>query len=127
MSVSTNPGPAVTTQTPSQTAAGNITGMWLLAVTPGLTTTIPANSSAEISIPVTGVQLLDFIEINKQNHVAGLSVGNARVSAAGSVAVQMVNSTAAGIALQASDVYSVEITRAKATDVANGLPTAIPS
>lgn len=124
---STNPGPAVTTQTPSVAAAGNMSNEWILLLTPGLTTTITANSSVEVTIPVTGLQLFDFVEVNKLNHVAGLSVGNARASAAGVLAVQMVNSTAAGIALQAGDQYLVSVERPMAQQVANTLPSAIPS
>jgi hypothetical protein len=124
---SSNPGAAVTTQNQQVAATGNLSNEWILLLTPGLTTTIPANSSAEISITVTGLLLNDFIEVNKLNHVAGLSVGNARVSSANTLAIQMVNSTAAGIALQAADQYLVSVERPMAQYVTNGLPTSIPT
>ena len=124
---SSNPGAAITTQYPSQCAAGNISNEWVLVITPGLTTSVTANTSVEISVTVTGLQVYDLIEINKLNHVAGLSVGNTRVSAANTLAIQMVNSTASPIALQAGDQYLIGVTRPIAQQVPNGLPTTIPS
>lgn len=124
---STNPGPSITTQTPSQAAAGNMSGEWILLLTPGLTTSISANSSVEVTFAVAGLQLFDFVEVNKLNHVAGLSVGNARASAANVLSVQMVNSTASPILLVVSDQYLVSVERPIAQQVANGLPSAIPS
>jgi len=127
MSQSTNPGPAITNQTPSVYASGNLSNEWILLLTPNLTTSIPANSSAEISVTVNGVLLSDFVEVNKQNHVAGLSVGNSRVTAVNTIAIQMVNSTASPIALQTTDQYLVSIERPIAQQVTNGLPTSIPN
>lgn len=124
---STNPGPSITTQTPSQAAAGNMSGEWILLLTPGLTTSISANSSVEVTFAVAGLQLFDFVEVNKLNHVAGLSVGNARASAANVLSVQMVNSTASPILLVVSDQYLVSVERPIAQQVVNGLPSAIPS
>lgn len=124
---STNPGPSITTQTPSQAAAGNMSGEWILLLTPGLTTSISANSSVEVTFAVAGLQLFDFVEVNKLNHVAGLSVGNARVSAANTLSVQMVNSTASPILLVSTDQYLASVERPIAQQVANGLPSGIPS
>ena len=124
---STNPGPAVEVQTPQVTATGNLSNEWIILLTPGLTTSIPANSSAEIALTVAGLQLYDFVEVNKLNHVAGLSVGNARVSAANTLSVQMVNSTASPIALQTTDQYLASIERPLAQQVSNGLTSTIPS
>lgn len=124
---SNNPGAAITTQTPQVIAAGNLSNEWVLLLTPGLTTSIPANSSAEIAINIAGLLLYDFIEVNKLNHVAGLSVGNARVSAAGVLSIQMVNSTGVAIALQSTDQYLVSIERPVAQQVSNGLGSTIPS
>lgn len=125
MSTTQNNSPAQTLQTPSAAAYGNLANEWVLLLTPGLTTTIPANSSAEISITVNGLLPYDFIEVNKLNHVAGLSVGNARVSAANTLAIQMVNSTAAGIALQSSDQYLCSVERPIPQQVTNGLPSSL--
>ena len=123
----TNPGPAITASNNSVAATGNLSNEWILLLTPGLTTSIPANPSAEIAITVAGLLLYDFAEVNKLNHVAGLSVGNARVSAANTLSIQMVNSTASPIALQTTDQYIVSIERPMASVVSAGLPTAIPS
>lgn len=124
---SSNPGAALTTQTPSIAATGNMSNEWILQVTPGLTTSIPANSSAEISVTVPGLQLYDFVEINKLSHVAGLSIGNVRVTATNTAAVQMVNSTASAIALLVGDTYLMSVERPLAQQVTNGLPSGIPS
>jgi hypothetical protein len=126
MSTTTN-SVATTTQTPQQGAIGNLSNEWILLITPGLTTSIPANSSAEITFTISGLLLYDFIEVNKLNHIAGLSVGNARVSAANTLAVQMVNSTASAIALQVSDQYLVSVERPLAQQVTNGLTATIPN
>lgn len=124
---SSNPGPAIQTQTPSQAASGNASHEWVLLITPGLTTSITANTSVEVTTTVTGLLPYDLIEINKLNHVAGLSVGNVRVSAANTLAIQMVNSTASPIALQSTDTYLVAVTRPMAQQVTNTLPSSIPS
>ena len=124
---STNPGAAVTTQTPGVVAFGNLSNEWVLLITPGLTTSITANSSVEITFTINGLLLYDFIEVNKLNHVAGLSVGNARVSAANTLSIQMVNSTGSPIALQTTDQYLVSVERPMAQQVSNGLTATIPA
>ena len=124
---SSNPGPAIQTQTPSQAASGNASHEWVLLITPGLTTSITANTSVEVTTTVTGLLPYDLIEINKLNHVAGLSVGNVRVSAANTLAIQFVNSTGGAIALQSTDTYLVAVTRPMAQQVTNTLPSSIPS
>lgn len=124
---SSNPGPAIQTQTPSQAASGNASHEWVLLITPGLTTSITANTSVEVTTTVTGLRPYDLIEINKLNHVAGLSVGNVRVSAANTLAIQFVNSTGGAIALQSTDTYLVAVTRPMAQQVTNTLPSSIPS
>lgn len=124
---SSNPGPAIQTQTPSQAASGNASHEWVLLITPGLTTSITANTSVEVTTTVTGLLPYDLIEINKLNHVAGLSVGNVRVSAANTLAIQFVNSTGGAIALQSTDTYLVAVNRPMAQQVTNTLPSSIPS
>ena len=124
---SSNPGPATQTQTPSQAASGNASHEWVLLITPGLTTSITANTSVEVTTTVTGLLPHDLIEINKLNHVAGLSVGNVRVSAANTLAIQFVNNTGVAIALQSTDTYLVAVTRPMAQQVTNTLPSSIPS
>lgn len=127
MSQTINNFPAQTVQIPQVAAIGNLSNEWIILLTPGLTTSIPANSSAEIAITVAGLQLFDFIEVNKLNHIAGLSVGNSRASAANTLSVQMVNSTGLAIALQSTDQYLVSIERPIAQQVTNGLTSTIPN
>jgi len=127
MSLTQNNSPAQTIQTPQQTAIGNLSNEWILLITPGLTTSVPAQSSTEITFTIAGLLPYDFIEVNKLNHVAGLSIGNARVSAANILSIQMVNSTASPIALQTTDQYLASIERPIAMQVTNGLPSTIPN
>ncbi|MFM0566959.1 hypothetical protein PQQ88_01250 [Paraburkholderia caledonica] len=58
---------------------------------------VGANTTAEQTFSVPGLQVGDSIDINKASHQAGLSIGNVRVSAAGVLAIQFVNTTAGSI------------------------------
>jgi hypothetical protein len=58
---------------------------------------VGANTSAEQTFTVPGLQLGDSIDINKASHQVGLSIGNVRVSAANTLAIQYVNTTAGAI------------------------------
>jgi len=125
MTVTTGNSPAAASQAPQQAATGNLSNEWVFLLTPGLTTSVPAASSVEIALTTPGTQLYDFVEINKQNHIAGLSIGNARVASAGTINVQMVNSTASPISLLVGDQYLVSIERPTQQSVTNGLPVAV--
>lgn len=125
MSVTLNNTPATTQQTPQQAATGNLSNEFIFLLTPGLTTSVPANSSVEITLTTPGTLLNDFVEVNKLNHVAGLSVGNARIAAVNTMNIQMVNSTATPIALQTTDQYLISLERPLAQSVLNGLPVAV--
>jgi hypothetical protein len=58
---------------------------------------VGANTTAEQTFIVPGLQVGDSIDVNKASHQAGLSIGNVRVSAANTLAIQFVNTTAGAI------------------------------
>jgi hypothetical protein len=58
---------------------------------------VGANTTAEQTFTVPGLQVGDSLDINKASHQAGLSIGNVRVSAANTLAIQFVNTTAGAI------------------------------
>ncbi|MGX5874503.1 hypothetical protein MJ435_18580, partial [Burkholderia gladioli] len=58
---------------------------------------VAANTSAEQTFTVPGLQVGDSIDVNKPSHQVGLSIGNVRVSAANTLAIQYVNTTASAI------------------------------
>lgn len=58
---------------------------------------VGANTTAEQTFTVNGLAVGDSIDINKASHQAGLSIGNVRVSAANTLAIQYVNTTAGSI------------------------------
>lgn len=58
---------------------------------------VAANTTAEQTFTVTGLAVGDSLDINKASHQTGLSIGNVRVSAANTLAIQYVNTTASPI------------------------------
>jgi hypothetical protein len=58
---------------------------------------VGANTTAEQTFNVPGLQVGDSLDINKASHQTGLSIGNVRVSAANTLAIQYVNTTAGSI------------------------------
>lgn len=95
---------------PSTIAEGNIIGNWVLGVTlsPAVVGTA---GSVEQTFTVPGLKVGDFADVMKPTTQAGLSLGNSRVSAANTLAITFVNSTAVSITPTASEVYQVNITR----------------
>lgn len=69
-----------------------------------------ANTSIETTVTVDGLKLGDFVAVNKPSLEAGLAVANARVSAANTLAVQVINTTAGAID-EASESYTLLIMR----------------
>jgi hypothetical protein len=67
---------------------------------------VAANTSAEQTFTVTGLTTDMFVAVNKSDLDAGLVVGNARVSAADTLALTFGNSTAGAID-PASEVYKL--------------------
>ncbi|AOJ99922.1 hypothetical protein [Burkholderia vietnamiensis] len=58
---------------------------------------VAANTSAEQTFIVPGLQVGDSVDINKASHQVGLFIGNVRVSAKDTLAIQYVNQTGAPI------------------------------
>lgn len=58
---------------------------------------VAANTTAEQSVTVPGVRVGDFVLVRLGTHNAGLFVGNARVTAADTVAVAFGNCTGSAI------------------------------
>ena len=76
--------------------ATGITRMYVIkqTLTPAA---VGANTTAEQTFTVNGLRVGDSIDINKASHQAGLSIGNVRVSANNTLAIQYVNTTAGSI------------------------------
>jgi hypothetical protein len=72
---------------------------------------LAANTTVELAYTIVGVALGDFIEINKPSHVVGLSIGNVRVSAQNTVAIQWVNNTAGTITGGLTENYLLVVSR----------------
>lgn len=120
-----NPGPAVTQSGPTSLPFGNVQLLALLAValTPAQ---VAANTTAEQTFNVPGLQVGDFVEVNKATTQAGLGLANFRVSAANTLAIAFSNNTAAGITPTAGESYQVLVARPIASALSGGLPSALP-
>lgn len=82
------------------------------AVTVTLTpTAITANSSAEQSFTVTGLQTKDIVNVNKPTAQDGLGIVGCRVSAANTLAITFGNFAATVLTPTAAEVYKVDVFR----------------
>jgi hypothetical protein len=97
---------------PTLIARGNVSLEMIMQVSlnPNNGTNIPANTSVETTYTLQGVNVGDFLEINKPSHTTGICVGNIRVPANNQVAVQFMNVTAAPIA-PTTEAYLIALTR----------------
>jgi hypothetical protein len=120
-----NPGPATTAQGPQAIAFGNIQMEALLNITLS-PASVAANTTAEQAFTVTGLQLGDFVEVNKPSVQAGLGIVNTRVSAANTLSITFSNSTASPIIPTAGEVHFLCVTRPLPQAYANGLPSTLP-
>lgn len=68
---------------------------------------IAANTSEEETYTVTGLTTDMFVAVNKPSLDAGIVVGNARVSADDTLAIQFINSTASAVDPTGSEVYKL--------------------
>ena len=93
---------------------GNIVKASVISVTlsPAL---VAANTTAEQTFTVNGLQIADWVGVSKPTTQAGLAVTGARVSAANTLAIAFGNFTASGITPTASQVYSVMVVRPDST------------
>lgn len=67
---------------------------------------VGANTTAEQTFTVQGVQVGDSLDVNKPSHQTGLNIGNVRASAANQIAIQYVNTTAGSIT-PTSEIYTI--------------------
>lgn len=73
---------------------------------------VSANTSAEQTFTVNGLQAGDHIVVNKPSAQAGLGIVGVRVSAANTMAIAFGNFTASPITPTASETYLVLVSRA---------------
>lgn len=88
---------------------GNIKAQYVFTVTVDHAS-CAANTSIETVVTVPGLKVGDFVAVNKPSLEAGLSVANARVSAADTLAIQVSNTTAGAID-EASETYTITVLR----------------
>ena len=105
---------------PTALPYGNISKLNLVNVT-WSPASVAANTSVEQTVSVPGVVAnQDFVlEVMKPTAQAGLSIAGARVSAADTVSVLFVNSTAAPIVPTASQSYGFAIARRDGPAIGN--------
>lgn len=121
---STNPGPATTSTNNTSGGVGNIAIDVLLGATLS-PAAVAANTSAEQTFTVTGLQVGDVVNVNKPTAQAGIGVVGARVSAANTLAITFANFTAGSLTPTASEVYVINVTRPMPQYLGN-LPTSLP-
>jgi hypothetical protein len=72
---------------------------------------VAANTSAEQSFTVLGLQMNDFCDVYFQGaQTAGIGIANARVSAANTLTIMFSNNTA-GALVPATGLYVINVTR----------------
>lgn len=95
---------------PQTIARGNVIGSWILA--PTLSPVSVGNATvSEQTFTVTGLNVGDFVEVNKPTTQPGLGIANSRVSAANTLAVAFTNVTSATITPTAAEIYQVRVSR----------------
>lgn len=72
---------------------------------------VAANTAAEQTFTVTGLAVGDIVGVTKPTTQAGLAIGNARVSAANTLAIEFINDTGSPIVPTASEIYVVNVDR----------------
>lgn len=82
---------------------------------------VAAATTAEQTVTVSGVKVGDFVIAMKPTLTAGVTIGNVRVSAADTVAIQFVNATA-GAVDPGSETWKFLVFRPE-----NSLPASIPA
>jgi hypothetical protein len=85
---------------------------WSMILNVTLSPASVANAtSAEQTFTVQGLAVGDFVNISKPTSQAGLGIVNSRVTAANTLGITFMNSTAATITPTASEVYLVAVDR----------------
>jgi hypothetical protein len=104
---------------PNTTAHGNVALEMVITISLS-PAPIAANTTVEQFFPLPGLQLGDFVEMNKPSAQPGLGVVNTRCSGPGMLAVQFINNTAAPITPTPNELYLATVTRAD--NLLNGNP-----
>jgi hypothetical protein len=120
----TNPGPATTSTNNTSMGYGNIALDVLLGATLS-PSAVSANTTAEQTFTVTGLQVGDIVNVTKPTAQAGLGIVGSRVSAANTLAITFSNNTGGSITPTASETYVVNVVRPMPAYVGN-LPTSLP-
>lgn len=107
---------------PSDLARGNIAGQFLLGV-PLSPAAVGANTTAEQTFTVSGIQVGDEINVSKPTTQAGLGIVNNRVTAANTIGITFSNNTGGGITPTAGEIYVIAVNRP--SNPQQPLPTAI--
>jgi len=93
---------------------GNI--LYSFMIGPTLTpASVAANTSAEQSFTVPGLQVGDQVQVSKPTAQAGLIVATARVVSANTMGVTFGNLTAGFLTPTAAEVYAIEVNRPEVT------------
>ena len=79
----------------------------IFLVNVGTLTAVSTITTSEQTVTVPGLNVGDAVVVNKPTHQAGLGIVNARVSAANTLAITFMNTTAGSITPTASEVYKV--------------------
>jgi hypothetical protein len=100
---------------------GNIAlaGVYKITLSPA---SVANATSAEQTFTVPGLILGDQVSVSKPTTQAGLGIVNSRVSAANTLAITFLNTTAATITPTASEAYIVELNR---PEDPNNLPSVV--
>lgn len=95
---------------PSDLPRGNIAVAMILSST--LSPASVANAtSAEQTFTVNGLLIGDVVSVTKPTTQGGLGIVNSRVSAANTLALTFMNTTAATITPTAAEAYTIELNR----------------
>ena len=94
-------------------AEGNLDKLKLITLTWDPANITGTNTTSEQTVTVPGVQVGDFVWVNKPTLSAGVGIVGARVSAANTVAVTWVNATA-GAVNPGAEVYTFLVVRSDA-------------
>ena len=79
----------------------------IFLVNVGTLTAVSTITTSEQTVTVAGLNVGDAVVVNKPTHQAGLGIVNARVSAANTLAITFMNTTAGSITPTASEIYKV--------------------
>jgi hypothetical protein len=102
----------------SMTSDGNLlfSSMLSLVLSPAI---VGANTTAEQTFTVPGLQVGDFVNIIKPTTQAGLGIVNCRVSANNTLAIAFSNNTGGGLTPTAGERYLLMVDRFDGINVQN--------